>query len=145
METRNSEDGLAKIGNAYFMVRSPVGGATHAINPKTKKTYCGRDMVKLWDKWRPIDVLPDSKHEPTCQICKRHYHDPIREELKDLVKDLKDTVDEYLDTRLILEDVEGIGRFTTNLAAFIRSEKKRIKEKKEEKFVKDFKERKAHL
>jgi len=140
------DNGLARIGNAYFMVRSPVGGATHAINPKTKKTYCGHDMVKLWDKWRPTDQLPDDKHQPTCKICQRHYDDPIKEELKNLVGDLKETVDEYLDTRLILKDVEGIGRFTTTIATFMRSEKKRIEEKKEEeKFVTEFKERRKKV
>jgi len=131
--TRNPDDGLARIGNAYFMVRSPSGGASHAINPKTKKTYCGRDMVKLWDKWRPIDVLPDDKHQPTCKVCQRHYDDPIKEELRNLVRDLKETIDEYLDTRLILKDTEGLARFTTIIATFIRSEKKRIKEMKEAK------------
>jgi hypothetical protein len=72
MRRNLEDDGLAKIGNTYFMVRSPVGGASHAINPKTKKTYCGHDMVKLWDKWRPMDVLPDDNHQPTCKVCQRH-------------------------------------------------------------------------
>jgi transposase-like protein len=125
------DDGLAKIGNTYFLVRSPVGGATHTINPKTKKTYCGKDMLKLWDKWRPIDKLPDDKNQPTCKICQRHYDDPIKETLRNLVRELKETIEDYLDTRLILKDAEGLGRFTTTIAAFMRSERKRIKEKKE--------------
>ena len=114
------DDGLAKLGNTYFLVRSPVGGATHAINPKTKKTYCGYDMVKLWDKWRPTDVLPDNKHQPTCKICQRHYDDPIKEELYTIKKELEKNAD------------GGLGRFVETVAKFMRSEKKRIKAKKEE-------------
>lgn len=126
------DDGLAKIGNAYFMVRSP-GGATHAINPKTKKTYCGHDMVTLWNKWRPIDQLPDDKHQPTCKICQWHYDDPIKEELRNLVRNIKEIIDVYLDVRVMLKDTEGLRKFIMTIGTFIRSEKKRIKEKKEAK------------
>jgi hypothetical protein len=126
------DDGLAKIGNAYFLVRSPVGGATHAINPKTKKTYCGHDMVKLWNKWRPIDVLPDDKHQPTCKICQRHYDDPVKESLRLVANDLVETIKEYVDTRCILKDSEGLGRLASLVANFVRSDKKRIAAKKKE-------------
>jgi len=71
MTVSDDDDGLVKIGNAYLMVRSPKGGNTHAINPKTKKTYCGRDMPSRWNTWRPTDQLPDDKHQPTCKICQR--------------------------------------------------------------------------
>lgn len=130
--TRNpDDDGLARIGNAYFLVRSPVGGATHAINPKTKKTYCGHDMVKLWDKWRPIDTLPDDKHQPTCKICQRHYDDLIKEDLYTIKKELEETISEFLFMQIHIKNADGgLGRFVETVAKFMRSEKKRIKEKK---------------
>lgn len=130
--TQNPEDdGLARIGNAYFMVRSPSSGGLHAINPKTKRTYCGRDMLKLWNKWRPIDQLPNDKHQPTCRICQRHYGDPIREEMRCITQELKETIGEYLDTRCMLKDAEGLGKFVSLIAGFMRSEKKRAEQKKE--------------
>jgi hypothetical protein len=129
MKSVTIDDGLAKIGNAYFMVRSPAGGGLHAINPKTKKTYCGRDMLKLWNKWRPIDQLPNDKHQPTCKICQRRYDEPIREEMRGIAKELEETISEYLDTRCILKDVEGFGKFVTLIAGFMRSERKRAEEK----------------
>jgi hypothetical protein len=126
MNRNPEDDGLARIGNAYFMVRSPTGGALHAINPKTKKTYCGRDMLKLWNKWRPIDQTPDDKHQPTCKICQRHYDDPIRESMRGIAQELKETIDEYLDLRCMIKDADGLGRFVHTIAVFMRSE--RIKE-----------------
>lgn len=128
--TIDEDDGLAKIGNAYFMVRSPTGGGLHAINPKTKKTYCGRDMLKLWNKWRPIDKLPDDKNQPSCKICQRHYDDQIREEMRGIAQELKETIAEYLDIRCMLKDAEGLGKFTVLIAGFMRSERKRAEEKK---------------
>lgn len=45
---------------------------THAINPETKKTYCGFSALVL-DNWRPIDELVSDEHQPTCKICQRHF------------------------------------------------------------------------
>jgi len=136
---RTEDDGLARIGNAYFMVRSPVGGATHAINPKTKKTYCGKDMVKLWNKWRPIDELPDDKHQPTCQICQHHYRDPIREELEGLKRDLEESVSEFLFLQVHTMNKDGgMGRFAETFSKFMRNEKKLAEERKEKEKAKGF-------
>lgn len=130
----SEDDGLARIGNAYFMVRS-LSGETHAINPKTKKTYCGHDMLKLWNKWHPTDKLPDDKHQPTCKICQRHYDDPVRESMREVARELKETVGDYLDTRVMLKDADGLGRFTHTIAVFMKGErvKAEVKKKLEEK------------
>jgi hypothetical protein len=118
-----TDNGLAKVGNAYFMVRSP-NGATHCINPKNKRTYCGKDMLKMWNVWRPTDELPDEDHKPTCSVCLRHYYDPINEELQKIKRELLEQIDEYLWLRIILKDVDGLGRFTELIAKFLREEVK---------------------
>lgn len=120
-----------------FMIQSP-NGKTHAINPKTNKTYCGHPKSlaafvchehALEDLgWRFLDVLPNKNHEPTCEICKRHYNDPLRNELDSLVKDLRESVNEFLSTHLILLDFEALGRFAETIAKFMRNERKLIEE-----------------
>ena len=115
------DDGLAKIGNAYFMVSG--GNRIHAVNPKTRKTYCGHDMVKLWNKWRPTDELPDDKHQPTCKICQRHYDDPIREDLRKIKDELEESISEFLFMQIHTKNSDGgLGRFVENYAQFVRSE-----------------------
>lgn len=84
-------------------------------------------MLKLWNLWRPRDELPDEKHQPTCQICKRHYDDPINESLEGLKKDLLEQISEYLWLIVLLKDVDGLGRFTETIAKFLREEVKRGK------------------
>jgi len=116
MRRNPEDDGLAKIGNAYFMVRSPVGGASHAINPKTKKTYCGHDMVKLWDKWRPMDVLPDDKHQPTCKVCLGAMH-------------AKDRWDGKLDRLLLRAEKLGTELAKSDLSAEDKAERKKVYDK----------------
>jgi valyl-tRNA synthetase len=136
MNHNPEDDGLARIGNAYLMVRSPAGGALHAINPKTKKTYCGRDMLKLWNKWRPIDQTPDDKHQPTCKICQRHYDDPIRESLRQIAEELKESIAEFLFLQVHTKNSDGgLGRFVETYAKFVRSEyvKAKIRQELEKK------------
>jgi hypothetical protein len=123
------ERGLARIGNAYFMVRSSTG-KTHAINPKTKLPYCGWTMVNL--QCEPTDELPDDKHQPSCKVCQRHYDDPIKEELQKIKADLLEQIDEYLFLRVLLKDVDGLGRFTELIAKFLREEIKREKKIRKE-------------
>jgi len=118
-----------------FMIQSP-SGKTHAINSKTNKTYCGHPKTlpnfvchehALEDLgWRFLDVLPDKNHEPTCEICKRHYDDPLREELTNIAKDLEKQIHEFLFLKIILKDVPAIGRFTENIAKFMRNEKREV-------------------
>lgn len=103
----------------YFMVQSPTG-KTHAINPKTEKTYCGNDPE--WPGWRSLDVVPSDRHKPTCLTCLNHYDDPIREHLQSVVQELKRSIDDFIDTRLILKDVDGIGRFVSVVSKFIQEE-----------------------
>jgi len=132
MKQTTENDGLARIGNAYFMVRSPFGGGLHAINPKTKKTYCGRDMLQLWDKWRPIDKLPDDKNQPTCKICQRHYDAPITEELEEIVKELEESIGEFLFMQVLIKNADGgLGRFVETIIKFMRSEKVKAKIRQE--------------
>ena len=138
-QSKNPEDdGLARIGNAYFMVRSPNGGL-HAINPKTKKTYCGQDMLKLWNVWHPTDQLPDDKHQPTCKTCQRHYDDQIREDLYNIKKELEETISEFLFMQVHTKNADGgLGRFVETIAKFIRSEnvKTKIRQELEKKLPK---------
>lgn len=110
----------------YFMVQSP-SGKTHAINPKTQKTYCGNTASQDLG-WRPLDVRPSSQNEPTCQICRDHYDEPLREKLTSLANELKESVSAYLDTRIILKDVDGLKRVTTTIKNFLNNECKRKKE-----------------
>jgi len=132
MSHNPEDDGLAKIGNAYFMIRSPSSGATHAINPKTKKTYCGKDMIKLWDKWRPSDKLPDEENQPTCKICQCHYDDPIKEELYSIKKELEETISEFLFMQIHIKNADGgLGRFVETVAKFMRSENVKAKIRQE--------------
>jgi hypothetical protein len=136
MSHNPEDDGLAKIGNVYFMVRSPVGGATHVINPETKKTYCGHNMVKLWNKWRPVDKLPDDKNQPTCKICQRHYADPIKEVLYTIKKELEETISEFLFMQIHTKNADGgLGRFVHTITQFMHSEK--VKAKIREKLAKE--------
>lgn len=116
-----------------FMIRSP-SGKTHAINPKTNKTYCGyprtlpnfvcHEHVLEDLGWRFLDVVPSKEHEPTCQYCSEHYEDPLRNQLSNLVTDLRESVNEFLCTNLMLLDVGALGRFTENFAKFMRNERK---------------------
>jgi hypothetical protein len=115
------ETGLAKIGNAYFMIRSK-NGKTHAINPKTQKPYCS--WKPKWREWEPTDELPDEKHKPACKVCLAHYDDPIKERLQEIKKELMEQIDDYLWLRVMLKDVDGIGRFTDLIAKYMREEVK---------------------
>jgi len=100
-------------------------GKTHAVNPKTKMTYCGKDPYG--PGWHFLDVIPSDEHKPTCLTCLRHYDDPLREELSQIAKDLKESINEFLCTTVILKDTKALGRFTENIATFMRNERK-IKE-----------------
>jgi len=127
-----------------FLIQSPTG-KTHAINPKTNKTYCGYhpkgyDPLEVTPHvfedsgWRFLDVLPDKKHEPTCTVCQRHYNDPLHETLTKISNDLKESIDEFLFLVTITKDTKGLGRFVELIAKFIREERKiRTVEKKGEK------------
>ena len=125
-----------------FLIQSPTG-KTHAINPKTNKTYCGRPKLIPTAKitphtledlgWRYRDVIPSDEHQPTCQICANHYDDPLREELSSLVGELKSTVNDFLCSAVILKDVEALGRFTENIAQFMRNERKLREQKRDPK------------
>lgn len=116
-----------------FMIQSPTG-KTHAINPKTKKTYCGFPNFlrtseisehTLENKgWRFLDVVPSEDHIPTCKICSNHYDDPLREELFQIAKDLRGSINDFLCTALLIKDIAAIGRFTENIATFMRNERK---------------------
>lgn len=117
-----------------FMVQSKTG-RTHAINPKTMKTYCGyprlTPTVQISELsfedigWRFLDVVPSDRHKPTCSICAAHYDDPLNEELSKIAGELKESIDEFLSSTLILKDVEALGRFTELVAKFMREEKRR--------------------
>lgn len=112
-----------------FMVQSSTG-ITHAVNPKTLKTYCGKSP----EKWGVLDVLPSDDHKPTCEICLVHYDEPIREALNQIVSNLKENINEFLALKLILKDVEGLRRFTRTIKIFMSEETKRKrKEASEEK------------
>lgn len=116
-----------------FMVQSP-SGTTHAINPKTNKTYCGYPRLTPTAEvsmhyfedigWSFLDVVPSKEHEPKCQYCSQHYNDPLRSQLSSLVKDLRESVNEFLCTTLILLDVKALGRFSETIAKFMRNERK---------------------
>jgi len=119
-----------------FMIQS-ANGKTHAINPKSNKTYCGHPKTlapfvchehALEDLgWRFLDIVPSDKNEPSCLICKRHYDDPLRKELTKIANDLRESINDFLTTKIILKDVSAIGRFTVNIAKFMRSEIKKVK------------------
>lgn len=119
-----------------FIIQSP-SEKTHAINPKTNKTYCGHPKTlanfvchehALEDLgWRYLDVVPSNKNEPSCKICQRHYDEPLRKELTRIANDLKESINEFLCTKIILKDVSAIGRFTETIAKFMRSETKKVK------------------
>jgi Pyruvate/2-oxoacid:ferredoxin oxidoreductase delta subunit len=122
-----AETGLVQVGNAYFMWRSTTG-KTHAINPKTKKTYCNRTVLQSWE---PTDELVDNKHEPTCTICKRHCHDPIIAELEDVKRELTESINEFLTVQIWTRNANGgLGRFVEVIAKFMREENKRTKEER---------------
>ena len=120
-----NDNGLPKIGSVYFMIRSK-NGRTHAINPKTKTPYCS--WKPKWGEWEPTDEFPDEKHKPICKVCLTHYDDPIRESLKNIKKELMEQIEDYLWLRVILKDVDGIGRFTELIAKYIKEEVKRGKQ-----------------
>jgi len=126
MPETDEETGLAKIGNAYFMIRSPSTGKTHAINPKTKQPYCGWTIK--WRNWEPTDEFPDDQHQPTCKICQRHYDDPLTEELYGIKSDLEESISEFLFMQVHTKNADGgLGRFTETIAQFMRSENKLAK------------------
>src|SRR3989304_8956972 len=113
------ETSLPQVGNAYFMWRSTTG-KTHAINPKTKKTYCNLTVLQSWE---PTDELPESKHEPACSKCKQHYDDPIKEELYEIKKELEETIDTFLTMQCWTKNADGgTGRFVEVIAKFTREE-----------------------
>lgn len=133
---RKDENGLAKIGNAYFMIRSKSTGKTHAINPETELPYCGW-KIKYPD-WEPTDELPDDKHQPTCYLCQRHYDDPIRQSLQGIKKELEEAISEFLFMQIHIKNADGgLGRFVETIAKFMRSERKLAQEKKAEDKVKE--------
>lgn len=117
-----------------FMIQSPTG-KTHAINPKTNKTYCGFPHYypneKLTDHgileylgWRFLDVIPSDEHKPSCSVCANHYDDPLREQLSGIAKDLKTQISAFLCIVLMTKDVKALGRFTELIAKFMREERK---------------------
>jgi len=104
-----------------FMLQSSTG-KTHAVNPKTKKTYCGIDPDS--PGWHFLDVIPSDQHKPSCSICVVHYDDPLKEELSQIAKDLRESINDFLCTRVILKDTAALSRFTENIATFMRNERK---------------------
>jgi hypothetical protein len=131
-EGEEGESGLARIGNAYFMIRSKSTGTTHAINPKTKLPYCGWKIK--YPEWGATDELPDDKHQPTCKICLHHYDDPLREELYEIKRELEETISEFLFMQVHIKNADGgLGRFVETVAKFMRSERKLAKEKTDSK------------
>jgi hypothetical protein len=120
------EKGLPQIGNAYFMWRSTTG-TTHAINPKTKKTFCNLTVLESWE---PTDQLPDSKHEPSCSRCRTHYDDEINEQFCQIKKDLEESIDTFLTVQVWTKDADGsLGRFVKVVNRFMAKERK-LAEKK---------------
>lgn len=111
-----------------FMLQSPTG-KTHAVNPKTKKTYCGRDPDS--PGWRFLDVIPSDKHKPTCSTCVLHYDEPLIDELSQIAKAVRGTINEFLCSIVLLKDTEALGRFTANIKTFMQNERK-IREGKNE-------------
>jgi len=108
----------------YFMVQSHTG-KTHAINPKTEKTYCGNNASRGLG-WRSVDVAPSSENEPTCKICQRHYDEPLREKLEEIAKDIIESIDEFLFLKVILKDIDGLGRFVSLIKNFMDEEWKLV-------------------
>jgi len=108
------------------MVQS-TRGTSHAINPKTKKTYCGRDPTLEDHDWRVLDVVPSDEHQPTCKICQRHYDEPLKEALRKMSQDLKSSIADFLDRCWMLKDVDGLGRFASTISKFLDEEVKRRK------------------
>ena len=114
-----------------FMIQSPTG-KTHAINPKTNKTYCGHPKIladfvcnehALEDLgWRFLSHIPDDNNQPTCKVCQRHYDDPLRETLTQFCNDLKQHIDEFLFLVVITKNVKALGRFTELIVKFMRNE-----------------------
>jgi len=100
----------------YFMVQSSNGGI-HAVNPKTKKTYCGR-TVSFDQGWRVLDVLPSDEHQPTCKICQRYYDEPLREEMRKISRDIQNSVRDFLDTRCMIKDLDGLEHFVSTFKMF---------------------------
>ena len=114
------ETGLHQVGNAYFMWRSSTG-KTHAINPRTKKTFCNRAILQSWE---PTDELPDSKHEPNCSYCKKHYDDALMDSLYGIKKDLLENIGEFLTVQVWTKNANGgLGRFTELIAKFLKEER----------------------
>jgi len=116
---------MMELGDFLWRV-DKAGSKTHAINPKTKKTYCGIAALELGPpegKWRPLDVVPSDEHQPTCKICQRHYDDPLREQMRGIAKDLQESISEFLDTRCMLKDVDGLGRFVRHFRNFMAKER----------------------
>ena len=116
----------------YFMVQSS-SGKTHAINPKTQRTYCGCMVVEgsSMYNWRPLDVAPSDQHQPTCKICLRHYDDPLKEQMREIVRELKTIINDFFCTTIILKDVDRLGRFVTVVKNFSDEELKRAEKKVE--------------
>jgi len=56
--------------------------------------------------------------------------------MKAIAKDLEENISEFLDTRIILKDIDGLGRFVTHVEKFLDSERKRAEAKmKQEKAI----------
>lgn len=104
------------------MVKSPTG-KIHAINPETSKTYCGRVPTH---NWHFLDVVPSDENKPTCSICSMNYDLPLIRRLRSIADDLKYSIDEYLDVRVILKDVAGLERFTKLIADYMQKERQRV-------------------
>jgi len=129
MPETDEESGLARIGNAYFMIRSRSTGKTHAIDPKTKLPYCGWKIK--WGEWEPTDKLPDDQNQPTCKICQNHYDDPIKDELLELKNELQESISEFLFLQVLTKNKDGgMGRFVETIAKFMRNERKLTEERK---------------
>jgi len=106
MMEKDEESGLARIGNTYFMIRSKTSGKTHAINPQTKLPYCGW-KIKWPPEWEPTDKLPDDENQPTCQICQRHYDDPIKQDLQEIKKELEESISDFLFLQVHTKNKDG--------------------------------------
>jgi hypothetical protein len=108
-----------------LLVASPTG-SMHAIKPKTNKTHCGRAVPDYWQKIANNQEIT----EPSCTICKRHYDDPVKEELLKVKEDLMESIDNLLTVQVWIKDSDGVlGRFTKTVAQFVKEETELAKQK----------------
>lgn len=102
-----------------FLWRNMSTGTTHVIKSGTSRTYCGFHALVL-EGWRPIGpvpALPD--HLPTCRICAKGFrkdvHDAETRELRKAADEFLEAIKESVDSYVLLNDVESLGRLVTQV------------------------------